>query len=45
MKLNARKVDTAKLKDKPYKLSDGGGIYSSLIHLYVSLSKHMRDIL
>jgi hypothetical protein len=45
MKLNARKVDTVKLKDKPYKLSDGGGLYSSLIHLYVSSSKHMRDIL
>lgn len=25
MKLNARQVDTAKLKDKSYKLSDGGG--------------------
>lgn len=27
MKLNARQVDTAKGKDKPYKLSDGGGLY------------------
>lgn len=27
MKLNARQVDTAKPKDKPYKLSDGGGLY------------------
>ncbi|TAI72272.1 DUF4102 domain-containing protein [Klebsiella pneumoniae] len=27
VKLNARQVDTAKPKDKPYKLSDGGGIY------------------
>lgn len=25
MKLNARQVDTAKPKDKPYKLSDGDG--------------------
>lgn len=27
MKLSARQVDTAKPKDKPYKLSDGGGLY------------------
>lgn len=27
MKLNAREVDTAKPKDKPYKLADGGGLY------------------
>jgi len=27
MKLNARQVDTAKGKDKPYKLADGGGLY------------------
>lgn len=27
MKLNARQVDTAKPKDKPYKLADGGGLY------------------
>jgi integrase len=27
LKLNARQVDTAKPKDKPYKLSDGGGLY------------------
>lgn len=27
MKLNARQVDTAKPKDKPYKLSDGGGLF------------------
>ena len=27
MKLNARQVDTAKPKDKPYKLVDGGGLY------------------
>ncbi|VTP64293.1 Putative prophage CPS-53 integrase [Leclercia adecarboxylata] len=27
MKLNARHVDTAKPKDKPYKLADGGGLY------------------
>lgn len=27
MKLTARQVDTAKSKDKPYKLSDGGGLY------------------
>ncbi|CQJ60116.1 TPA: tyrosine-type recombinase/integrase [Yersinia enterocolitica] len=27
MKLTARQVDTAKPKDKPYKLSDGGGLY------------------
>ncbi len=25
MKLNARQVETAKPKDKPYKLADGGG--------------------
>ena len=27
MKLNARQADTAKPKDKPYKLSEGGGLY------------------
>lgn len=27
MKLNARQVETAKPKDKPYKLSDGGGLF------------------
>ncbi|HDL6968847.1 TPA: tyrosine-type recombinase/integrase [Yersinia enterocolitica] len=27
MKLNARQVDTAKRKEKPYKLSDGGGLF------------------
>lgn len=27
MKLNARQIDTAKPKDKTYKLSDGGGLY------------------
>ena len=27
MKLNARQVDTAKPKHKPYKLADGGGLY------------------
>ena len=27
MKLNARQVESAKGKDKPYKLSDGGGLY------------------
>lgn len=27
VKLNARQVDTAKPKDEPYKLSDGGGLY------------------
>jgi hypothetical protein len=27
MKLTARQVDTSKPKDKPYKLSDGGGLY------------------
>ena len=27
MNLNARHVDTAKPKDKPYKLADGGGLY------------------
>ncbi|MGJ0629553.1 tyrosine-type recombinase/integrase [Xenorhabdus bovienii] len=27
MKLTARQVDTAKPKDKPYKLADGGGLY------------------
>ena len=27
MKLTARQVDTSRPKDKPYKLSDGGGLY------------------
>ncbi len=27
MKLNARQVETAKPKDKPYKVADGGGLY------------------
>lgn len=27
MKLTARQVETSKAKDKPYKLSDGGGLY------------------
>ncbi|ENI2976738.1 DUF4102 domain-containing protein, partial [Salmonella enterica] len=27
MKLNARQVGTAKPKEKPYKLADGGGLY------------------
>lgn len=27
MKLNARKVETAKPKDKTYKMADGGGLY------------------
>lgn len=27
MKLNARQVETAKPKDKAYKLADGGGLY------------------
>ncbi|BEN05079.1 tyrosine-type recombinase/integrase [Serratia bockelmannii] len=27
MKLNARQIESAKPKDKPYKLSDGGGMY------------------
>ncbi len=27
MKLTARQVETAKPKDKPYKLFDGGGLY------------------
>ncbi|MBJ2707727.1 tyrosine-type recombinase/integrase [Salmonella enterica subsp. enterica serovar Newport] len=27
MKLNAKQVETAKPKDKPYKLADGGGMY------------------
>ncbi len=27
MKLNARQVGTAKPKDKPYKMADGGGLY------------------
>jgi hypothetical protein len=31
MKLNARQVDTAKPKDEPYKLSDGGGLYLLII--------------
>lgn len=31
VKLNARQVDTAKQKDEPYKLSDGGGLYLLII--------------
>ncbi len=31
MKLTARQVETAKPKDKPYKLADGGGLYLLLI--------------
>ncbi|MDE1475074.1 Arm DNA-binding domain-containing protein [Xenorhabdus bovienii] len=31
MKLSARQIETAKPKDKAYKLSDGGGL-----HLYIS---------
>ena len=31
VKLNARQVDTAKPKDEPYKLSDGGGLYLLII--------------
>jgi hypothetical protein len=27
MKLNARQVETAKPKDKSYKMADGGGLY------------------
>ncbi|EFB2563532.1 DUF4102 domain-containing protein, partial [Escherichia coli] len=27
MKLNARQIDTAKSKEKAYKLADGGGLY------------------
>jgi hypothetical protein len=27
MKLTARQVETAKPRDKPYKLSDSGGLY------------------
>ncbi|MBT0647316.1 integrase arm-type DNA-binding domain-containing protein, partial [Escherichia coli] len=27
MKLNARQVETAKPKDKTYKMADGGGLY------------------
>ncbi len=27
MKLNARQIDTAKPKEKAYKLADGGGLY------------------
>ena len=32
MKLNARQVDTAKPKDEPYKLADGGGLYLLVNH-------------
>lgn len=31
MKLTARQVETAKPKEKPYKLADGGGLYLLLI--------------
>jgi len=27
MKFNARQVETAKLKDKTYKMADGGSLY------------------
>lgn len=27
MKLNARQIETAKPQDKPYKITDGGGLY------------------
>ncbi|CDG97206.1 hypothetical protein XBP1_2510003 [Xenorhabdus bovienii str. puntauvense] len=27
MKLNSRQIETAKSKDRPYKLADGGGLY------------------
>ena len=32
MKLTARQVDTSRPKDKPYKLSDGGGLYLLVNH-------------
>ncbi|MFS4433967.1 hypothetical protein ACMA5M_08080, partial [Citrobacter farmeri] len=32
MKLNARQVETAKPKDKTYKMADGGGLYPSQSH-------------
>ena len=31
MKLNARQVETAKPKDKNYKMADGGGLYLEVL--------------
>ena len=31
MKLNARQVETAWPKDKPYKLADGAGLYLEVV--------------
>lgn len=31
MKLNARQVDAAKLKEKAYKLADGAGLYLEVV--------------
>lgn len=39
MPLNARQVDTAKPKDKTYKLADGGGMY---LQINVNGSKYWR---
>lgn len=39
MKLTARQVETAKPKDKPYKLSDGGGLY---LEIATSGSRYWR---
>ncbi len=33
VKLAARQVDISKTKDKPYKLSDGGGLYHRLMRV------------
>lgn len=39
MKLNARQVETAKPKDKTYKMADGGGLY---LEVSVKGSKYWR---
>lgn len=39
MPLNARQVDTTKPKEKPYKLTDGGGLY---LQVNTNSSKYWR---
>lgn len=39
MKLTARQVDTAKPTEKPYKLSDGGGLYLEAVDVLQSRNK------
>lgn len=46
MKLNARQVDAAKPKDKPYKLADGGGLYLliKLLAAQISCSRQREAV-